>query len=298
MENGIIKHIGEVMEKYQEIENSLITKYRKTIWSKFVKGTKEFEMIEPGDKIAVCMSGGKDSFILAKCMQEIKLHGKVPFDLVFLVMDPGYTEANRKKIEDNARLMNIPITIFKSDIFQVVEDITMSPCYLCARMRRGCLYNKAKELGCNKIALGHHYDDVMETILMSLLYGGEYKTMMPKLHSTNFEGMELIRPMYYVREQDIISFSKYHQLEFLNCACKFTERNHDENLNSKRLFVKNLIKELKQDNANIENNIFKSAFNVNLDTLIGYKNKDMEYKFLDDYKEKKGEIVEKGENLE
>ncbi len=283
------------MEKYREIENSLITKYRKSIWSKFVKGTKEFEMIEENDKIAVCMSGGKDSFVLAKCMQEIKLHGKIPFDLVFLVMDPGYTKENRKQIEDNAKLMNIPITIFESDIFQVVEDVTMSPCYLCARMRRGCLYNKAKELGCNKIALGHHYDDVMETILMSLLYGGEYKTMMPKLHSTNFEGMELIRPMYYVREQDIIAFSKFHGLKFLNCACKFTERNHDENLNSKRLFVKNLIKELKQDNANIENNIFKSAFNVNLDTLIGYKSKDMVYQFLDDYKEKKEIKKQEGE---
>jgi len=284
------------MEKYREIENSIITKYRKSIWSKFVKGTKEFEMIEPGDKIAVCMSGGKDSFILAKCMQEIKLHGKVPFDLMFLVMDPGYTMKNRKQIEENAKLMNIPITIFESDIFQVVEDVTMSPCYLCARMRRGCLYNKAKELGCNKIALGHHYDDVMETILMSLLYGGEYKTMMPKLHSTNFEGMELIRPMYYVREQDIIAFSKFHGLKFLNCACKFTERNHDENLNSKRLFVKNLIKELKQDNANIENNIFKSAFNVNLDTLIGYKSKGTKYKFLDDYKDKKGNESQEGEH--
>lgn len=271
------------MEKYQEIENSLITKYRKTIWSKFVKGTKEFEMIAPNDKIAVCMSGGKDSFILAKCMQEIKLHGKIPFELVFLVMDPGYTKENRGQIEENAKQMNIPITVFESDIFQVVDDVTMSPCYLCARMRRGCLYNKAKELGCNKIALGHHYDDVMETILMSLLYGGEYKTMMPKLHSTNFEGMELIRPLYYVREHDIMAFSKFHGLKFLNCACKFTERNNNENLTSKRLFVKNLIKELKEDNANIENNIFKSAFNVNLDTLIGYKNKRMTYHFLEDY---------------
>lgn len=273
----------KTMEKYQEIENSLITKYRKTIWSKFVKGTKEFEMIAPNDKIAVCMSGGKDSFILAKCMQEIKLHGKIPFELVFLVMDPGYTKENRGQIEENAKQMNIPITVFESDIFQVVDDVTMSPCYLCARMRRGCLYNKAKELGCNKIALGHHYDDVMETILMSLLYGGEYKTMMPKLHSTNFEGMELIRPLYYVREHDIMAFSKFHGLKFLNCACKFTERNNNENLTSKRLFVKNLIKELKEDNANIENNIFKSAFNVNLDTLIGYKNKRMTYHFLEDY---------------
>ena len=271
------------MEKYQVIENSLITKYRKDIWAKFVKGVKEFEMIQENDKIAVCMSGGKDSYILAKCMQEIQKHGKVKFELVFLVMDPGYTKENRKKIEENAKILAIPITIVESDIFQAVEKIEQSPCYLCARMRRGTLYSKAQELGCNKIALGHHYDDVMETILLSTIYGGEFKTMMPKLHSTNFKGMELIRPLYYVREKDIISFAKYHQLEFLNCACKFTAENNDQNLNSKRLVIKHLIAELKKDNPYIENNIFKSAFNVNLDTIIGYHRKDFEYNFLDDY---------------
>jgi predicted ATPase of the PP-loop superfamily implicated in cell cycle control len=271
------------MEKYQVIENSLITKFRKDIWAKFVKGVKEFEMIQENDKIAVCMSGGKDSYILAKCMQEIQRHGKVKFELVFLVMDPGYTKENRRKIEENAKTLAIPITIVESDIFQAVEKIEQSPCYLCARMRRGTLYSKAQELGCNKIALGHHYDDVMETILLSTIYGGEFKTMMPKLHSTNFKGMELIRPLYYVREKDIISFAKYHQLEFLNCACKFTAENNDQNLNSKRLVIKHLIAELKKDNPYIENNIFKSAFNVNLDTIIGYHRKDFEYNFLDDY---------------
>ena len=271
------------MEKYQVIENSLITKYRKDIWAKFVKGVKEFEMIQENDKIAVCMSGGKDSYILAKCMQEIQKHGKVKFELVFLVMDPGYTKENRRKIEENAKTLAIPITIVESDIFQAVEKIEQSPCYLCARMRRGTLYSKAQELGCNKIALGHHYDDVMETILLSTIYGGEFKTMMPKLHSTNFKGMELIRPLYYVREKDIISFAKYHQLEFLNCACKFTTENNDQNLNSKRLVIKHLIAELKKDNPYIENNIFKSAFNVNLDTIIGYHRKEVTYNFLDDY---------------
>ena len=271
------------MEKYQVIENSLITKYRKDIWAKFVKGVKEFEMIQENDKIAVCMSGGKDSYILAKCMQEIQKHGKVKFELVFLVMDPGYTKENRKKIEENAKTLAIPITIVESDIFQAVEKIEQSPCYLCARMRRGTLYSKAQELGCNKIALGHHYDDVMETILLSTIYGGEFKTMMPKLHSTNFKGMELIRPLYYVREKNIISFAKYHQLEFLNCACKFTAENNDQNLNSKRLVIKHLIAELKKDNPYIENNIFKSAFNVNLDTIIGYHRKEVTYNFLDDY---------------
>ena len=271
------------MEKYKDIENSIITKYRKDIWAKFVKGVKDFNMIEENDKIAVCISGGKDSFILAKCMQEIQKHGKVKFDLEFIVMDPGYKEENRKLIEENSKLLNIPITVFESNIFTVVQDIKQSPCYLCARMRRGCLYSKAKELGCNKIALGHHFDDVMETILLSVIYGGEFKTMMPKLHSTNFEGMELIRPMYYVREKDIISFSRYHELKFLNCACKFTEDNNNENLTSKRIVIKNLIKELKEDNEYIENNIFKSAFNVNLNTILGY-NKDGEvYNFLDDY---------------
>lgn len=275
------------MDKYKEIENSIITKYRKDIWAKFVKAVKEFDMIQENDKIAVCISGGKDSFILAKCMQEIQRHGKVKFDLEFIVMDPGYKQENRTLIEENAKLLNIPITIFKTNIFTVVHDIKESPCYLCARMRRGSLYSKAQELGCNKIALGHHFDDVMETILLSVIYGGEFKTMMPKLHSTNFKGMELIRPMYYVREKDIISFSNYHELKFLNCACKFTEENQNENLTSKRLLIKNLIKELKKDNEYVENNIFKSAFNVNLSTVLGYHKDDEVHCFLDDYDENK-----------
>ena len=274
------------MDDYKVIENSLITKYRKDIWAKFVKGVKDFNMIEENDKIAVCISGGKDSFILAKCMQEIQRHGKVNFDLGFIVMDPGYKSENRKLIEDNAKRLNIPITIFESNIFSIVDKVEESPCYLCARMRRGCLYNKAKELGCNKIALGHHFDDVMETILLSVIYGGEFKTMMPKLHSTNFKGLELIRPLYYVREKDIISFTKFHNLRFLNCACTFTEKNNEENVNSKRLLIKNLIKDLKDDNAYIENNIFKSAFNVNLNTIIGYHKDGMSYNFLDDYNDR------------
>ena len=274
------------MDDYKIIENSLITKYRKDIWAKFVKGVKDFNMIEENDKIAVCISGGKDSFILAKCMQEIQRHGKVNFDLEFIVMDPGYKSENRKLIEDNAKRLNIPITIFESNIFSIVDKVEESPCYLCARMRRGCLYNKAKELGCNKIALGHHFDDVMETILLSVIYGGEFKTMMPKLHSTNFKGLELIRPLYYVREKDIISFTKFHNLRFLNCACTFTEKNNEENVNSKRLLIKNLIKDLKDDNAYIENNIFKSAFNVNLNTIIGYHKDGMSYNFLDDYNDR------------
>lgn len=272
------------MEKSANIENSLITKYRKDIWAKFVKGVQEFQMIEENDKIAVCISGGKDSFVLAKCMQEIQKHGKIKFDLEFIVMNPGYHEKNIERIIKNAKIMNIPITMFESDIFSIVDKVEQSPCYLCARMRRGCLYNKARELGCNKIALGHHYDDVMETILMSVLYGGEFKTMMPKLHSTNFEGMELIRPMYYVREKDIISFSKYHELEFLNCACHFTERNHNQNQDSKRLFVKKLIGELKKDNQYVEYSIFKSAFDVNLNTIISYHKEKENYHFLDEYK--------------
>lgn len=275
------------MDKYKEIENSIITKYRKDIWAKFVKAVKEFDMIQENDKIAVCISGGKDSFVLAKCMQEIQRHGKVRFDLEFIVMDPGYKQVNRELIEKNAKLLNIPITIFETNIFAVVKDIKESPCYLCARMRRGSLYNKAQELGCNKIALGHHFDDVMETILLSVIYGGEFKTMMPKLHSTNFVGMELIRPIYYVREKDIISFAHYHELKFLNCACKFTEEDHNENLTSKRLLIKNLIKELKKDNEYIENNIFKSAFNVNLSTILGYHKDNEGYYFLDDYDKNK-----------
>ena len=261
----------------KKIENSIITKYRKPIYRLFTKAIRDFDMIKENDKIAVCMSGGKDSFIMAKCMQEVKLHGKINFDLVFLVMDPGYNEKNRKLIEENAKLMDIPITIFETTIFDSVKDIKDSPCYLCARMRRGNLYAKAQELGCNKIALGHHYDDVIETILMSMLYGGEIKTMMPKLKSTNFKGMELIRPMYYIKEKDIISFKNYHNLTFLNCACKFTEmcnKDSDKEEKSKRKEMKKLIEYFRTKSEFIDSNIFKSVFNVNLNTLIGYHKDD------------------------
>lgn len=275
------------LERYQEIERILITKYRKNIWSKFVKGISEYKMIKENDKIAVCISGGKDSFVMAKCFQELQLHGKVKFDLEFIVMNPGYNEKNLEKIKENAEILNIPIKIFESNIFEVVNDAGGSPCYLCARMRRGNLYSKAKELGCNKIALGHHYDDVVETILLSMIYGGEIKTMMPKLHSTNFKGLQLIRPMYFVKETDIISFAKYNNLEFINCACKFTEENTLKNItSSKRLEMKKLISEFRKKNKNIEQNIFKSVCNVNLNTIIGYHKDEYNYNFLDDYDEK------------
>ena len=274
------------MERYEEIEKSIVTTYRKKIWSKFIKGIKEFEMIKDGDKIAVCISGGKDSMLLAKCMQELKKHRKMDFELVFLVMDPGYNPVNRQKIINNAKILNIPITIFDSNIFDVVAKIDDHPCYVCARMRRGYLYKKAKELGCNKIALGHHYDDVIETILMGMLYGGQVQTMMPKLHSTNFEGMELIRPMYLIREDDIKAWRDYNDLHFIQCACKFTDTcttcNNEEN-QSKRMEIKKLIAELKKTNPFVEGNIFKSVENVNLDTVVGYKAKGVRHNFLDTY---------------
>lgn len=274
----------------KQIEHNIITKFRKPIWRPFTKAIRDFSMIKDNDKIAVCMSGGKDSFLMAKCIQELKLHGKVKFDAIFLVMDPGYNKENRQMIESNAKLMNIPITIFETNIFDSVKEIKDSPCYLCARMRRGNLYAKAKELGCNKIALGHHYDDVIETILMSMLYGGEIKTMMPKLKSTNFKGMELIRPMYYIKERDIISFKNYHNLTFLNCACRFTEMceiSADMEEKSKRKEMKKLIDIFRKKNEFIESNIFKSVFNVNLNTLIGYHKDDYHYNFLDDYDEER-----------
>lgn len=268
------------------IERSIIKTYRKEIWARFVKGVKEFNLIEDGDKVAVCISGGKDSFLLAKCMQELKRHGKINFEMIFLCMNPGYNEKNLELIKSNAKLMNIDLHIFNSNIFDVVDKQIVSPCYLCARMRRGHLYSKAKELGCNKIALGHHFDDVVETILLSMLYASEYKTMMPKLHSDNFEDMELIRPMYYIREYDILRFVKSNNLHFLNCACKFTEKNEYEN-KSKRKEIKNLINELKKVNPAVDYNIFKSTFNVNLNTILGYHKGEDEYFFLDDYDNKK-----------
>ncbi len=274
------------MERIKEIERSIIKKYRKNIWRPFICGIQDYDMIKEGDRIAVCISGGKDSMLLAKLLQELKRHGKYPFELEFLAMDPGYNPANRQRMEDNAALLGVPITVFSSDIFDVVVDIRENPCYLCARMRRGFLYARAKELGCNKIALGHHFDDVIETILMGMLYGGQMQTMMPKLHSTNFEGMELIRPMYLVHEEAILDWARYHDLHFLQCACRFTEAyevdEHGAN-NSKRQEMKELIARFRKISPVIEKNIFRSVENVNLDTIISYHRKEEHHHFLDDY---------------
>lgn len=277
------------MERYEEIERTIITNYRKKIWTKFIKGITEFDMIQEGDKIAVCMSGGKDSMLLAKCFQELKKHGKMNFELVFLVMNPGYNEINKQKIISNAKLLNIPITMFETDIFDRVATIDDHPCYICARMRRGYLYKKAQELGCNKIALGHHMDDVIETVLMGMLYGAQMQTMMPKLHSTFHPGMELIRPLYYVKEADIISWKQRNDLEFIQCACRFTEHCtmcDNGGGGSKREEMKTLIKKLRQTYKNVDMNILRSTQNVNLDTLISYRKDGKTHHFLDDYDKK------------
>lgn len=273
------------MEKYKDIERTIIKKYRKEIWSKFVKAVQDYELINENDNIMVCISGGKDSFLLAKCVQELERHGKVKFKARYVVMDPGYNQYNRDFIIDNAKTLNVPIEIFKSDIFDVVANIdSKSPCYMCARMRRGYLYNKAQELGCNKIALGHHFDDVIETTLLSMIYGSEIKTMMPKLHSDNYEGIELIRPLYLVKEEAIIAWKKFNELTFINCACRFTEGcSLINDGTSKRKEMKELIKNLRKVNKNADYNIFKSLDNVNLNCVLGTK-KDGVYKsFLDDY---------------
>ena len=271
------------MEKYQEIERSIIKKYRKEIWSRFTKAVKDYELINENDKIMVCISGGKDSFLLAKCMEELSKHGKFPFDVHYVVMNPGYNEENVQKIIDNAKRMNVKIEIFESDIFAITDkECPDNPCYLCARMRRGFLYSKAKSLGCNKIALGHHINDVIETTLLSMFYGSEVKTMMPKLHSENFEGLELIRPLYLVREEDIISWAKSNNLSFLNCACRFTEESKNENI-SKRKEIKELIKEIKKVNPNIEHNIFKALDNVNLNCILSYNENGIHHSFLENY---------------
>lgn len=277
------------MERYQEIERTIITSYRKEIWRNFVKAVQEFEMIEEGDKIAVCISGGKDSMLMAKCFQEIKKHRKMNFDLEFLVMNPGYNEMNKQKIIQNAEILNIPITMFETNIFESVAHIEDHPCYLCARMRRGYLYNKAQELGCNKIALGHHFDDVIETILMGMFYGAQMQTMMPKVRSTSHPGMELIRPLYYVHESDIINWRNKNNLDFIQCACKFTEdyAKGNHKVTSKREEMKSLIKELKKVYKNVDINIMRSAQNVNLDTLVSYRKGDKFYSFLDNYNSKK-----------
>lgn len=274
------------LEPHQLIERSIIKKYRKTIWNPFIVAMKRYELVQAGDKVAVCISGGKDSMLLAKLMQELHKHSEIPFELVFLVMDPGYNETNRNKIESNAKLLHIPITIFETDIFDITAGIDQSPCYLCARMRRGHLYNKAKELGCNKIALGHHFSDVIETTLMGMLYGGQIQAMRPKLHSNNFPGMELIRPLYCIREEDIIAWKTYNGLEFIQCACRFTENctiNDDGGSTSKRQETKMLIKHLKKNNPLVEKNIFNSIHDVNIDTLVGYKLNDTSFPFLDNY---------------
>lgn len=296
LEGGYLKWLmedadrGEAAEEdtvYQDIEHSITKKFKKSVWCKFTKAINTYELVKEGDHIAVCISGGKDSMLMAKLFQELKKHNKFPFEVTFLVMDPGYSPENRRLIEANARKLHIPITIFTSNIFDSVYQVEKSPCYLCARMRRGYLYSKAKELGCNKIALGHHYDDVIETILMGMLYGGQVQTMMPKLHSTNFEGMELIRPLYLIREDDIKAWRDYNGLHFIQCACRFTDNcttcNSDGTSESKRIEIKNLIRELKKVNPFVEGNIFKSVENVNLSTIVAYKKDGVVHHFLEDY---------------
>ncbi len=288
MEEIVNEKPKRVLEKYQKVEKSIITTYRKTIWSRFIQAINEYKLIEDGDKIAVCISGGKDSMLMAKCFQELKKHGKDNFEVVYLCMNPGYAERNKEKILSNAKLLNVPIQMFETNIFDVVTRIDNNPCYICARMRRGYLYNKARELGCNKIALGHHFDDVIETILMGMLYGSQVQTMMPKLHSTFHKGMELIRPMYFVNEADIIAWQNKNELEFLQCACKFTEEytktNNKEGM-SKRKEVKDMIANLRKINPKVDINIFRSVENVNLDTIISYRRGDEFHHFLDDYEE-------------
>ncbi len=273
------------LDAKQIAERSLIKKYRKKLWNPFVAAVKRYELLAEGDRVAVCISGGKDSVVLAKLMQELQKHSEFPFELVFLVMDPGYNEKNRKRIEENAALLGIPITVFETDIFSVADKTKQNPCYLCARMRRGHLYAKAKELGCNKIALGHHRDDVIETTVMAMFYGSQLQAMPPKLHSKNFEGMELIRPLYCCREDDIIAWQRYNQLEFIRCACKLTERTDADDFEStsKRKEIKALIKQLKRINPNIENSIFSAIHSVCLDTFVEWKHQGQEYSFLDSY---------------
>ena len=272
----------------RDVEQSIRKKFRKKIWRMFAKAINTYDLVKEGDKIAVCISGGKDSMLMAKLFQELKLHNNFEFEVKFVVMDPGYSPENRKVIEEHARKLNIPITIYESDIFESVYNVEKSPCYLCARMRRGYLYKFAKDMGCNKIALGHHYDDVIETILMGMLYSGQVQTMMPKLHSTNYEGMELIRPLYLIREQDIKSWCRYNDLHFIQCACKFTDTcttcNNEEN-RSKRVEIKELIKTLKQVNPYVEGNIFKSVENVSLEAIVAYKIDGVKHSFLETYDE-------------
>ena len=293
-------YVSIVMDKMKEnaskeiatkAERSIIKTYRKQIWSRFTKAVRDYELIKEGDKIAVCISGGKDSMLMAKCFQELHKYSDISFEVKYIVMDPGYSSENRQIIEENARKLNIPVGIFETDIFENVFHIDKNPCYICARMRRGHLYNYAKNIGCNKIALGHHYDDVIETIVMSMLYGAQIQTMMPKLHSNHFEGMEVIRPLYLIHEDDIKAWAKFNDLYFIQCACKFTDTCSSEACltrpRSKRVEVKNLIRELKKTNPYVEQNIFKSVENVSLKTIIAYKDDQEKHHFLDDYDEKK-----------
>ena len=293
-------YVSIVMDKMKEnaskeiatnVERSIIKTYRKQIWSRFTKAVRDYELIKEGDKIAVCISGGKDSMLMAKCFQELHKYSDISFEVKYIVMDPGYSSENRQIIEENARKLNIPIEIFETDIFENVFHIDKNPCYICARMRRGHLYNYAKNIGCNKIALGHHYDDVIETIVMSMLYGAQIQTMMPKLHSNHFEGMEVIRPLYLIHEDDIKAWAKFNDLYFIQCACKFTDTCSSEACltrpRSKRVEVKNLIRELKKTNPYVEQNIFKSVENVSLKTIIAYKDDQEKHHFLDDYDKKK-----------
>lgn len=289
------------LEPLQNLERSIIKKYRKKLWSPFMTAITRYELIQAGDKIAVCISGGKDSMLLAKLMQQLQKHSLAPFDLVFMVMDPGYNEINRQKIEENAALLGIPLTIFETDIFDVVAKTDRSPCYLCARMRRGYLYKNAKRLGCNKIALGHHFSDVIETTLMGMMYGGQIQTMMPKLHSTNFPGMQLIRPMYCIHEDSIIAFKNYHGLQFIQCACRFTENCticDNGTGGSKRQEIKQLIKKLKKDNPFLEQNIFNSVHNVNLRTVIGYTQNGVEHSFLERFDDEAAAIARRQDEEE
>ncbi len=278
--------MAEITEKYMLVERSIQKKYRRALWTPFVRAVQRYELIQEGDRIAVCISGGKDSMLMAKLVQMLHRHSDVPFDVEYLVMDPGYNKENRQKIESNAALLHIPITVFDTGIFDIANSADGSPCYLCARMRRGALYSKARELGCNKIALGHHMNDVIETTLIGMFYASQLQAMRPKLHSTNFEGMELIRPLYCIREEDIIAWLTYNGLEFIRCACRFTE-NYTENDNedgmSKRQEIKSLIKKLREDNPEIEKSIFNSIHAVCIETFPGYKASGEAHSFLEDY---------------
>lgn len=278
--------MSRALTPVQKIEQSILREYRDQLWGPFCRAIKRYELILPGDKIAVCISGGKDSMLMAKMMQMLHRHTEIPFDVVFLIMDPGYNELNRRKVESNARFLEIPATIFESDIFEVANSQDKNPCFLCARMRRGCLYKKAQELGCNKIALGHHFDDVIGTTVMGMFYGGQLQAMIPKLKAKNFPGMELIRPMYLVREEDIITWKNVNELSFIQCACRFTENCtlcDNGQGGSKRQEIKQLLKRLKRDNPSVEDNVFASIHNVQLDTMVGWKYKGEAYSFLDDF---------------